>query len=75
MKTHSGVLSSGANASVVAPHTTGGNYKDSVESSPRPAQEDTGNTLEKSTEKLSSTEVPLATVCSADEGGESEDTP
>ncbi|XP_066538197.1 sal-like protein 2 [Hoplias malabaricus] len=77
MKTHSGGISSGANGSTVAPQPIDGNCKDSVESSTHPASENmkdgTGNMLEKSTEKGSSSEVPLATVGSADGGGESED--
>uniref|UniRef100_A0A3B1J2F8 Si:ch211-212k18.5 n=1 Tax=Astyanax mexicanus TaxID=7994 RepID=A0A3B1J2F8_ASTMX len=73
MKTHSG-----ANASAVAPQPSEGNIKDSVESASHPArgnqQDGTGNTLEKSTEKLSTTEVPLASSGSADGRKESEDT-
>uniref|UniRef100_A0A8B9LI39 Si:ch211-212k18.5 n=1 Tax=Astyanax mexicanus TaxID=7994 RepID=A0A8B9LI39_ASTMX len=73
MKTHSG-----ANASAVAPQPSEGNIKDSVESGSHPArgnqQDGTGNTLEKSTEKLSTIEVPLASSGSADGRKESEDT-
>ncbi|KAI4879382.1 hypothetical protein NFI96_019458 [Prochilodus magdalenae] len=76
MKIHSGGTSSVANASAVALQPSEGNSKDSVESGPRPAsgnlQKDTGNTLEKSTEKASATEVPLVTGGSADGGAESE---
>ncbi|XP_017555089.1 sal-like protein 4 [Pygocentrus nattereri] len=77
MKIHSGGTSTGANASAVALQPSEGNCKDSVESSPHSAsgnlQKDTGNALEKSTEKVSPGEVPLATGGSADGGAESED--
>ncbi|XP_072543735.1 uncharacterized protein [Salminus brasiliensis] len=77
MKTHSGGIISGANASAIAPQPSEGNFKESMESSRHPAsgnqQEGTVNTLEKSTEKLSTSEVPLAAGGSADGRRESED--
>uniref|UniRef100_A0A4W4GTW7 C2H2-type domain-containing protein n=1 Tax=Electrophorus electricus TaxID=8005 RepID=A0A4W4GTW7_ELEEL len=66
MKIHSGAMSNGANSSTAALQSSEGNYKDSMESSPRQAhgnlQEAPGNALEKSSEKPSLTEIPQATA-------------
>ncbi|XP_062849324.1 sal-like protein 2 [Trichomycterus rosablanca] len=63
MKTHSGGMSSGMNASVVATQSLEGNNKDSIEANPcQPGgnlQDGVKNDMEKSSEKLSSTETTL----------------
>ncbi|XP_076828336.1 uncharacterized protein LOC143474693 [Brachyhypopomus gauderio] len=72
MKVHSGAVGNGANASTSALQSSDGNFKDAVESSPRQArgnlQEAPGNALEKSSDKPSSADVPLAPTGSSGEG-------